>query len=192
MTNEGTELRIVVATEDHAEGAIECLHLASEPPSESPSAGGLVLEEGLAGSQQQQGSHDLIGLIRQQARPDSGVLFLVAEEAGVVEGFLVVKRFCHVSLLFVRPDRQRQGIGRRLWEYALPEIQKMVDRNTRVASSDAPISKREACVTLRSSRSAVSFYLRLGFQVIRDEKGEPAVVFKHGRWLTPMVFPMDR
>lgn len=95
---------------------------------------------------------------------------LVAFHNQTIVGVLELREACHVSLLFVAVEYQRQGVGRRLVMEALqlirsgfPEIQE---------------------VTVNSSPNAVGAYLRFGFQAT----GELQV--KHGIGFVPMRLPL--
>jgi len=95
------------------------------------------------------------------ARIHSGELSYVACADTEVAGYIAFKRGNHLSMLFVRPELQRQGLGRRLLAFGF---------------------ERFDVITVNSSESAVEFYRRLGFQVV----GEPFV--KSGAALTPMLW----
>jgi len=73
----------------------------------------------------------------------------VALEGGAIVGIAVVKPPSHIYHLFVRSDRQRSGIGRRLMNEALWFIS---DRSGR------------ATVTVNSSLNAVDAYRKFGFR----------------------------
>lgn len=130
----------------------ECLSLASTAPPESLS------------------TSELEGLVRlSQQGSDSGIQFFVAVDASddnLVAGFLVMKRVCHLSLLFVRPDYQRMGVGRRLWDTVLHLVE-------------------SPNFTVNSSPGAVLFYKKPGFRV-NGEQFE-----KYNQMLTPMMLTID-
>ncbi len=102
--------------------------------------------------------HSIETLGPQLGVPDTS--FLVAEEDGAIIGHAAVNArkppVIVLSRLYVRPDRQRRGIGRRLLE----EV----------------IARHDACEVLRLEVEAgnpkgVSFYRREGFRVV-GEKSE--------------------
>ena len=75
---------------------------------------------------------------------------LVAETAGTLAGVVEVRRFEHVSMLFVDPAHQRNGIGRALLDAALA-----------LCASHAP---KPPALTVNSAPSAVAFYKHAGFR----------------------------
>jgi GNAT superfamily N-acetyltransferase len=87
-------------------------------------------------------------------RMTDGFPHWVALEGGAIVGIAVVKPPSHIYHLFVRSDRQRSGIGRRLMNEALSFIS---DRSAR------------ATVTVNSSLNAVDAYGRLGFRNAGEE-----------------------
>ena len=86
-------------------------------------------------------------------RMTDGFPHWVALEGGAIVGIAVVKP-SHIYHLFVRSDRQRSGIGRRLMNEALWFIS---DRSGR------------ATVTVNSSLNAVDAYRKFGFRNAGDE-----------------------
>jgi ribosomal protein S18 acetylase RimI-like enzyme len=89
----------------------------------------------------------------------SGEKTLVATWNGIVVGFIAFKRGNHLSLLFVRREFSRQGIGRELF--------------TRCANGFDE-------VTVNAAETAIAFYQKIGF----TESGER--FFYKGIWGTPM------
>jgi ribosomal protein S18 acetylase RimI-like enzyme len=87
-------------------------------------------------------------------RMTDGFPHWVALEGDAIVGIAVVKPPSHIYHLFVRSDRQRSGIGRRLINEALGFIS---DRSGK------------ATVTVNSSLNAVDAYRRFGFQSVGDE-----------------------
>src|SRR6267154_4343046 len=75
-------------------------------------------------------------------------------EGGAIVEIAVIKPPSHIYHLFVRSDRQRSGIGRRLMNEALRFI---FDRSGR------------ATVTVNSSLNAVDAYRKFGFRNAGDE-----------------------
>ncbi|KDM93411.1 GNAT family N-acetyltransferase [Photobacterium galatheae] len=78
-------------------------------------------------------------------------LMLVDEVQDVITGMAELKQGAHLSMLFVLPEWQGQGIARCLLQSLLPHC-------------------RDAELTVRASLNAVSFYESLGFQ----KDGRPA------------------
>jgi ribosomal protein S18 acetylase RimI-like enzyme len=87
-------------------------------------------------------------------RMTDGFPHWVAIEDGAIVGIAVVKPPSHIYYLFVRSDRQRSGIGRRLMNEALWFISDRCGRAT---------------VTVNSSLNGVGAYRRFGFRDAGDE-----------------------
>jgi GNAT superfamily N-acetyltransferase len=87
-------------------------------------------------------------------RMTDGFPHWVALEGAMIVGIAVIKPPSHIYHLFVRSDRQRSGIGRRLMNEALRFIS---DRSGR------------ATVTVNSSLNAVDAYRKFGFRMRGDE-----------------------
>lgn len=68
----------------------------------------------------------------------------------------------HVRMLFIRPDRQRRGVGRRLLEHVLSQ------RGSRG-------------ITVNSAPNSDGFYLRMGFEPTGPRQEKDGIVF------TPMI-----
>ena len=88
------------------------------------------------------------------ARMTDGFVYWVALEGGAIVGVAAVKLPSHIYHLFVRSDRQRSGIGRRLMNEALSFISDRCGRAT---------------VTVNSSLNAVDAYRRFGFRDAGNE-----------------------
>ena len=99
---------------------------------------------------------------RIRAFVEHGFRYHVAESRDRIVGFVGVRDNRHLFHLFVANDRQRQGLGRRLWAVA-----------------------REACIaagnpgsfTLNSSNNAVPVYERLGFARSGPPRSEGGVLY---------------
>jgi ribosomal protein S18 acetylase RimI-like enzyme len=89
----------------------------------------------------------------------SGEKALVATWNGIIVGFIAFKRSNHLSLLFVRREFSRQGIGRELFTQCTYDFDE---------------------VTVNAAEEAVGFYQKVGFMQSGDR------FFKHGIWGTPM------
>lgn len=81
-------------------------------------------------------------------------LMLVAENDGRIEGVIELKEGRHVAMLFINPERQKKGIGRKLLSSALH------------------YAKVET-VTVSASLSSVPAYEKYGFEC-KGEAGESA------------------
>ena len=84
---------------------------------------------------------------------------LVATWHGIIVGFIAFRRRNHLSLLFVRREFSRQGIGRELFMRCSRDLQE---------------------VTVNSADTAVGFYQKIGFVQQGDR------FCKQGIWATPM------
>lgn len=78
-------------------------------------------------------------------------IILVAESDGQIEGVIELKEGCHIAMLFINPERQKKGIGRKL------------------LSSVLNYAKVET-VTVSASLPSVTAYEKYGF----ERKGETA------------------
>jgi ribosomal protein S18 acetylase RimI-like enzyme len=87
-------------------------------------------------------------------RMTDGFPYWVALEGGAIVGVAAVKPPSHIYHLFVRSDRQRSGIGRRLMSEALRFISNRCGTAT---------------VTVNSSLNAVDAYRRFGFRDAGNE-----------------------
>ena len=120
-----------------------------------------------------EGIHEFLSYANSDAlkdRQSRNHLAMVASQNESVVGFLELRDYCHISLLFVEMDFQQQGIGRLLVEEAL-----------RLIRAQQPETRE---VTVNSSPNAVAAYKRYGFQVT----GELQV--KNGIGFVPMSLPL--
>ena len=81
-------------------------------------------------------------------------LMLVAENDGKIEGVIELKEGRHVAMLFISPERQKKGIGRKLLSSALNHA-------------------KVETVTVSASLSSVPAYEKYGFEC-KGETGESA------------------
>ncbi|TBU99813.1 GNAT family N-acetyltransferase [Stutzerimonas kirkiae] len=72
-------------------------------------------------------------------------LILVLEDAGELQGLVELKEGRHLAMLFVAPERQRQGIGGRLLAAILKQV-------------------RSDLLTVNASLTSVAAYRRHGFE----------------------------
>jgi GNAT superfamily N-acetyltransferase len=79
----------------------------------------------------------------------------------IIIGFIAFRRGNHLSLLFVRKEFARQGIGRELFNRCATDLNE---------------------VTVNASDGAVGFYQTVGFVKTGDR------FFKSGLWATPMIW----
>ena len=99
-------------------------------------------------------------------RGEDNCQVFVADTGHEICGMVEVRDYHHISMLFVEPEAQRLGIGRRLLNLAIE-----------VCLKESP-QLRE--VTVNSSPNAVEAYRRFGFAVTSPEKE------KKGLRFTPM------
>ncbi|MBW9259792.1 MAG: GNAT family N-acetyltransferase [Candidatus Thiodiazotropha sp. (ex. Lucinisca nassula)] len=90
----------------------------------------------------------------------------VCEDQDEILGMIELKEGRHVAMLFVSPDCQKQGIGRKLVSAAL--------KYSRVRS-----------VTVSASLQSVPVYTKYGFCVVGEEEG------KEGLRYIPMKIDLD-
>lgn len=81
-------------------------------------------------------------------------IFVAKDSMSQVVGVIEIRNSCHISLLFVRDDLQRSGIGRALVEQAIA-----VAKSAGVGS-----------MTVNSSPNAVSGYESFGFRKTAEEQ----------------------
>ena len=105
-------------------------------------------------------------------RQHRGHFALVAIQEGAVVGAIEVRGYGHVSLLFVDPRRQREGIGRSL----LAEAMRLCE-----AQATCP-----AELTVNSSPNAVEAYRRFGFRPTADLQAKNGIKF------VPMALALER
>lgn len=82
----------------------------------------------------------------------------VAEREGKLVGMAQVRDGHHLAMLFVMPEAQRKGVGRRLLEFVIAEC-----------TSDT--------ITVASSPNSEGAYVRFGFTRIADEKVDRGIRF---------------
>lgn len=86
-------------------------------------------------------------------------LMLVAECGGEIEGVIELKEGRHVAMLFVKPEKQMKGIGRKLLSSALSYA-------------------RAGTVTVSASLSSVSVYKKYGFELKGDIAESGGLVYQ--------------
>ena len=95
--------------------------------------------------------------------------YQVAIEEEGLAGVVAIRNGTHLYHLFVQPERQNQGLGRRLWTLARQEL---VDADARM-------------LTVNSSVNAVQVYEAFGFRIFG------ARVEQHGVAFVPMRMVVD-
>lgn len=123
----------------------------------------------------QEGIHEFLSYANPEAlktRLARNHVVLVAYQDESIVGMIELRDYCHVSLLFVDPIRQRNGIGLMLMTEAL--------RLIRIHDSEVHE------VTVNSSPNAVEAYKRFGFQVTGD------LQVKNGIGFVPMTLSFER
>ena len=86
-------------------------------------------------------------------------------------GFLELRDFCHIALLFVAVEHQQEGIGRLL-----------VDEALRLIRAHQPETRE---VTVNASPNALAAYQHFGFQVAADFQ------VKNGIGFVPMTLSLE-
>ena len=86
----------------------------------------------------------------QADRIRTGFQFFIAYEDDMIVGFVAIRLPCHLYYLFVHPDRQRQGVGRQLWNCVRESTRKSFNVDT---------------FTVNSSLNAVAAYKQFGFSI---------------------------
>lgn len=86
-------------------------------------------------------------------------LTLVAEIDGVIEGVAALKEGHHLAMLFVRPERQKSGIGRQLLQSLMEHV--TVD-----------------IMTVRASLSSIAAYQKYGFELSGDVGESAGLVYQ--------------
>lgn len=85
-------------------------------------------------------------------KPDS--LILVAEKRDQILGTALASDTGYLSLMYVHPDHQKMGVGRRL----LQQVE------------FSAIEKKCAAIELKSTQTACTFYQRMGYLITGDEE----------------------
>ena len=86
-------------------------------------------------------------------------LILVAEGEGGIYGMIELKEGRHVAMLFVAPDRQKQGVGKMLLLAAL-------------------VYAKVNTVTVRASLSSVPAYKKYGFECAGDTGESAGLIYQ--------------
>ena len=108
---------------------------------------------------------DGMSTANQLERIRSGYRFYIAYDCNEMLGVAGVKLPSHLYYLFVQPQHQRRGIGRRLWDCARELMCETL---------------KERTITVNSSLNAVAAYERLGFSI------DGPVQTSHGVRFQPM------
>jgi len=85
-------------------------------------------------------------------RMSEGSVVVMAFLGAVAIGVVEVRSPGHIGLLFICPEHQGRGVGRRLCETAIEAAARMLPRPLKV--------------TVKSAPGAVAFYEKLGFLVV--------------------------
>ena len=86
-------------------------------------------------------------------------VMLVSEDLDGVNGIIELKGGRHIAMLFIKPDKQRKGIGRALVEEAL-------------------MHSRVKTVTVSASLISVEAYKKYGFDIVGEEKEEKGLRYQ--------------
>ena len=101
-----------------------------------------------------------------QERMHKDTFMLVAEREGIVIGVAELREGHHISMLFVQPDLQQQGIGRALLHGLLNHA-------------------RSHIVTVSASLTSVPAYEKYGFQVTGEVSEKAGLIYQ------PMSLTVD-
>lgn len=104
-------------------------------------------------------------------RLTNGNFMLTAKDGERVMGVIEMKALNHISLFFVDPEYQRQGVARRLWETVLRRC--------------LQLRAGGAGFTVNSSPYAVPIYQKLGFAITGPEQVINGIRF------TPMIYNVN-
>lgn len=91
-------------------------------------------------------------------------LFVAVNEFDTIEGLLSLREEHHISLLFVDAKMQKQGIGRKLVEYA-----------GRYIREDLPVPRFE--LTVNAAPGAIPFYERIGFTKTAELEEKEGIIY---------------
>jgi len=130
-------------------GAVSAVCLASF----SKSVAGTLSEEGISTFSKIAASDAFLNRMKEDN------LMLVAECDGEIEGVIELKEGCHVAMLFVEPEKQMKGIGRRLLSSALSYA-------------------RVGTVTVSASLSSVPAYRKYGFECKGDIAESAGLIYQ--------------
>lgn len=86
-------------------------------------------------------------------------VILVCEENEKIQGVIELKEGCHVAMLFVAPESQKQGIGRALMSAIMPFF-------------------RAEIITVSASLNSIPAYLQYGFICIGDPDEESGLKYQ--------------
>ena len=100
--------------------------------------------------------------LREMSRGDGSFVILAGERHGIL-GMLSVIRENHIALLFVDPEYQNKGIGKKLIDEA---IRMCVHSNPEISA-----------MTVSSTPNAKSFYVAVGFHATDGEVDEDGMLY---------------
>lgn len=89
-------------------------------------------------------------------RSKANTFTLIAYQEQKAVGIIEIKEYCHVSMFFVKPEYQKKGYGKALFNEALSII--------------FAKEKGRSKLTVNSSLNAVPSYERLGFKIKTKEQ----------------------
>ncbi|MCG8550903.1 MAG: GNAT family N-acetyltransferase, partial [Desulfobacterales bacterium] len=92
--------------------------------------------------------------LAERSKADTFTIIAYQEQQAV--GIIEIKEYCHISMFFVKPEYQKRGYGKALFNEALSIISaKKIDTGK---------------LTVNSSLNAVPSYKRLGFKIKAKEQ----------------------
>ncbi|GAB6147413.1 hypothetical protein JCM12294_48620 [Desulfocicer niacini] len=89
-------------------------------------------------------------------RSKTNTFTLIAYQGQKAVGIIEIKEYCHVSMFFVKPEYQKKGFGKALFNEALSLISAQKNGTSKL--------------TVNSSLNAVTSYERLGFKIKAKEQ----------------------
>ena len=90
----------------------------------------------------------------------------VYEEAGIIYGYIAIKKPHHLYHLFVKASMHHRGLGTRLWQYVVETLS---------------LNHAEV-VMVRASLNAVPFYNKLGFEVTDTVNEKEGIQYQPMQW----------
>ena len=96
--------------------------------------------------------------LRRQASEFGQTLLVAADDSGRLAGVVAYRLGLHISMLFVEPEAQRKGLGRRLVAAA----------ETACRTADPALTR----MTVSAASSAIGFWTAVGFRAVGPETAE--------------------
>ncbi len=94
--------------------------------------------------------------LQQRLESDHWILMAVDQDDDDLVGIIEIRENKHLSMLFVRTQNQRQGIGKKLLQSAIEKIKKN--------------NPEQKVLSVHSSPNSVAAYERMGFEKLGSEQ----------------------